>query len=238
LTRPRVDLGPGEAYRARTLLVPEPGDEIQLLALVRDGKTAQAVRTDSGPLDRFPPDLHSGGLERARDAAGHPPVDRLVAVTLRSGRGPSSLLHGLIGGSIRAEPSWIPILDRVRRLPVYLLRWLSRLVPNGAYGFGLPDAGLAVCLRVRSGRVERIAGARDLGVDPQDLDPVRLLKGVARVGRPRLALIGSERTIRGLLASRRPATALERAAMRGEVRMAGAPLRLRAALLLLRLAGA
>jgi hypothetical protein len=230
---PPMDLDRDEARRVHNLLFGESEGEARLLLLVRDGRTVQAVRTDTGPLRAFSPELHAGGLEEAQAAAGD--LGRVVA--LEAEASPGSMLEGLLAGTLRAEPPWIPAIERFRRLPSLVRRGLARLIPDGAYGFALTDPGLAVCARLRSGRVERVYGATVLGVDARDLDSTDLEALLRRVGRPRLALTGSARALRSVLASPRPATALDRATIRQEIATVGSSLRVKLALVLFRLFG-
>ncbi len=239
MTLLRLDLPPESARRVRALLVPEIDGESRLLVLVQAGRAIQAVRTDRGPLRDVPPDLHSGGLERARTLAGPPEVERLVTLELDQAEAPASLLDGLLRGTIRADPPWVPALDRVRGLPAWVRRWAMRLLPDGAYGVALPDLGVAVCARVGPGPGGRITGATALNLEPSKVSPkefVTLLR--RRFGRPQLGFAVHESVLRAVLASRRPITALDRAVIRGEARIATASLRVRLALLVLRLLGA
>jgi hypothetical protein len=235
----RIELLPERARKLRTLLVPEPKDENRLLVLVRSRQTVQAVRTDRGPLREVPPDLHSGGLERAQALAGAPDLERLVTVDLDRGEPPASLLEGMLQGTVRADPPWIPALERLRSLPAWARRWAVRLLPEGAYGVALPELGVAICVRLGPGPERGFTGATAVDLEAPSATPkkfVALLR--RRFGRPQLGVTVSEPVFRAVLASPRPLTALDRATIRGEARIAAASLRIRLTLVLLRILGA
>jgi hypothetical protein len=235
----RLELPPDRARTVRGLLVPEMNGEKRLLVLTRSGRTVQAVRTDRGPLREVPPDLHTGGLSRAQALAGRPEVERLVTVELDRTGAPTSLLEGVLRGTVRADPSWVPALDRLRKLPAWARKGAMRLLPDGAYGVALPDLGVAVCARVGPTPRGRLTGATALDLDVSNTTPgqfVTLLR--RRFGRPQLGVAVSASGFRAVLASRRPITALEHAVIRGEARIATASLQARLALLAFRLLGA
>ena len=230
-------LAPREARRIRGLLAPELPDERRLLVLVRDGKSVQAVRTDTGPLEEFPADLHDGGLRRAREAAGSPEVDRVVVTEISGTDAAPSLIRGLLEGTIRTDPPFVPVIDRLRRLPSRARRWTARLVPSGVYGILLADTGEALAARIDRHRAAEIRGGTDLRA-AGDLDASTFVEVLStRVGRPRFAILSTEPIVRAILSSRRPATALDRAIIRDDVRVLSSSARARAALFVLRLLG-
>jgi hypothetical protein len=99
------------------------------------------------------------------------------------------------------------------------------------------DTTLVIGARVRSGRIETVKGGRALGRSGTPA-PDRLVELLARrLGRPRLALVAPERIVRVILASPRPVTALDRAAIRGDVVFGTCSLRVRLAFFVLRLVG-
>ncbi len=233
----RALLDPREARRIRALLVPELPEERRLLVLVREGKSVQAVRTDTGPLEEFPADLHDGGLRRAQEAAGSPEVDRVVVTEISGTDAAPSLIRGLLEGTIRTDPPFVPAIDRLRRLSSRARRWVARLVPSGVYGILLADTGEALAARIERHRAAEIRGGTDLR-RTGDLDEstfVEVLRN--RLGRPHLALLSTERIVRTILGSRRPVTALDRAIIREDVRVLSSSARVRAALFVLRLLG-
>jgi hypothetical protein len=234
----RVELDSQEARQFRSLVVPENLQEHRLLVLVREGKSVQAIRTDRGPLDEFPSDLHVGGLRNARAHAGPPSLDRVIVAELEPDEPVPSLVGGLLEGSVRADPPFVPAFDRVRRLPVRARRWAARLLPQGVYAVAFTDDGGVLAVRLARGRSPEVRGGTALGLKRKGLDPSTLIDALrVQGGRPQLAIVATERLARAILASRRPVTALDRAIIRNDVHVAASSFRARVALFFLRLVG-
>jgi hypothetical protein len=225
-----VDLSAGEARAVRGLVLPDSDDERRLLVLVRRGRAVRAARTDSGPLPVPPP---GAALGRERNGAERP--ERTLYIDLDDP--PTSLLEGALRGSVRSDPPWMPGVERLRHLPRGVRRCLQALVPDGAFGLAVSDTNLVIGWRIRSGRIQTVKGGRALGRSGT-FGPDRLVALLGRrLATPRLALVASERVVRAILASPRPVTALDRAAIRGDVVVAACSLRVRLALFVLRLVG-
>ena len=62
-------------------------------------------------------------------------VERVVAVDVgRGGRGSlDRIWEGILDGSLRADPPWIPLLERLRGWPAPLRAGLRRFLEDGAY---------------------------------------------------------------------------------------------------------
>ena len=169
--------------------------------------------------------------------AGPPEVDRVVVTEISGTDGAPSLIRGLLEGTIRTDPPFVPAIDRLRRLSSRARRWVARLVPSGVYGILLADTGEALAARIERHRAAEIRGGTDLRATG-DLDASTFVDVLCtRVGRPHLAILSTERIVRTILASRRPATALDRAIIREDVRVLSSSARARAALFVLRLLG-
>lgn len=220
----RIDVSPEESLWLRGVLIGEGADrEVRLLARVEGGRVLHAVRSDTGPLTELPAELEAAIPRGLWSLAGVDGVDRVVALgpgRAASGRAPE-LLERLLERSLLADPPWCPAFDALRPL---FERLGSLMLQDGAYLLGSPPSGSGgwrvACARFRAGGIDLICGARALGLDAA-APRSELAAAVRRqVGAPRLILLGPPRQLRALATSRRPITALERAAIRGEVEIA------------------
>jgi hypothetical protein len=220
----RIDLSPEESLWLRGVLLGEGADrEVRLLARVAEGRVLHAVRSDTGPLPELPAELDGGVPLGLWSLPGVEGVDRVVALgpgRPASGRGPE-LLARLLEPGLLADPPWCPAFDALRPL---FERLGSLILQDGAYVLASPPRGSTgwrvACARLRAGGVDLICGASVLGLDT-GASRGELAAAIRRqVGAPRLILIGPPRQLRALATSRRPITALERAAIRGEVEIA------------------
>jgi hypothetical protein len=119
---------------------------------------------------------------------------------------------------------------------------LPVLLPDGVYALlsaSVQEAApLAICLRLRRGSIERIAGSEAIAGSEEAGSPGELLLRVRRqLGPLVLALVGRPASLAALLASPRPASTLERARIRGEIEAPVLSRRVSATLLALRLVG-
>ena len=178
MARVRADLSGGEAQVLRELVLGSQEHEVRLVAMLRDARLVQALRTDTGPLLEIPRDRRVGHPRELRGLDDAKGVHRIVTVELdRAGAEfQERLWECVLEGSVRAEPPWIPVVDLVQRLPAGLRRRLGWFLRDGAYAVTLdPDplavipAHVVICapgsrqkgLFVRSGR------ARHLPNDPR-----------------------------------------------------------------------
>ncbi|MFQ5699629.1 MAG: hypothetical protein ACE5IL_15295 [Myxococcota bacterium] len=201
------------------LLGDEP--EVRLLARVSGRRVIAAARSDLGPV----PVLAGATPERMRALARRWGIERILTIDAEAedpGREIPDLLERLLDPGVRAEPAWsaglAALLVRTRR------RWLGRwLLADGAYGLISPACDGAelqvICLRLRAGRVDRIVGRAALGLEPgSGID--RVVPSIRRrVGKPQLVISGRGRALRRWLESAHLATALERAVLRGWLRI-------------------
>jgi hypothetical protein len=211
-----VELGTEEgAWLRRILLGDSDTSEPRLVARVRGRRVVSAIRSDCGPLRELPVDLEGlppQGLWALRDAEG---VARVVAIEAD----PRS----------DAELGVRPVADLLTRIGL----------EDGAYVFASPPTGdlgwRVACLRLRSGKVERIAGAAAIGVTSTDSDDALIRCVRSQVGVPRIVLVGSEGELRHLALSSRPLNQLERSAILGVLTIVARSRRLAVALSLSRL---
>jgi hypothetical protein len=236
----RIDLTPDEGLWLRAVLLGEGETaEVRLLARVEGNRVLHAVRSDTGPLRELPVQLEEGIPRGLWSLPGADGVDRVVVLGAGRAAGgpPPEPLEWLLDPGALADPPWCPAFDALRPL---LRRLGPLLLRDGAYALASPPNGAAswrvACARVHRGGIDRIAGARALGL-AADASPGDLVAAIRRhVGSPRLILLGARRRLRAVATSRRPITALERAAIRGEVELALRSPRLSIALHALRLA--
>ena len=241
---PRLDLSFEEGQVLRELILGRLEKEVRLLVLLQNTRLVQALRTDTGPILDLPSSLyvkHARDLNALEVAKG---VDRIVTFEMdRVGCGAfDRVWEGILDGSIRADPPWIPVVERVRAWPERLRAALQRLFPDGTYAVFLerddarPPA--LVCARLEEGRVVELTGAEGLGFDVSLAEPSALEASIERrVGPLRLLLCGSHAALSQVLGDPHPASALEHASIRAQVRIIRIAAPLRLGLLLLRLLG-
>jgi hypothetical protein len=232
--RPAIELEPAEGRWLREVLMGAgEASEVRLLARVDGRRVLQAVRSDSGPLRRALPELTSdppGGLWSLACAAG---AQRVVSLPARLAPTPADFTGGLLerlaDRRVLADPPWCPAFEALRD---DLERLRGRL-RDGAYGMASPPASgfgeasseprpggegwRVACLRLRAGVVERVCGARALGLDPNASSAELCERVRRRVGTPHLLLVAPPAKLRAVAASDRPLSALERATIRGEI---------------------
>lgn len=216
---PKLELESHEGQWLRGLLLGDE-NEVRLLVRVAEGRVTAAARSDLGPV----PVLAGATPERLRALALRWGIRRIVTIDADAEPGCQlpDLLERLLDPHVRSEPPWSAALARLASLGRH--RWLGPwLAADGTYGLIAPpegDAALqAICLRLRHGQVDRIVGPSALGLDPGSgiervIAAIRL-----QVGKPQLIVSGPTRALRRWLESEHPATALERAVLRGWLRV-------------------
>ena len=221
-----------------------PERETRLLALLHNGRVLQALRTDTGPILALPPELRVAGPAELRALDVAKGIDRVVVVELGRVGSDSALRiwESLLDGSLRADPPWLPVLERVRAWPVLVREGLRRFLEDGVYGLVLEgDAEREpsfVCAHARAGQVLELIGIDALGRDASSASAASLLLTLERrVGRTRLLIEGSRAALAGVLASPHPASALEHASIRGQLRIVRVSPLIRAGLFMARLLG-
>ena len=234
-----------EGQALRELLLGEfPAQETRLLAVLQNGQLLQALRTDTGPLSDLPSDLHFADPRELRKLDGVKDVDRVVALDVgREGRESlDRVWEGILDGSLRADPPWIPVLARVRGWPAPLRAGLRRLLEDGAYALFLEGnderAPTFVCARLRAGNGVELGGVEGLAAATRAETAEALVPAIEeRVGHLRLLIEGSPSALARVIADEHPASALEHASIRGQVRIVRVSPRIRAGLFLARLLG-
>jgi hypothetical protein len=245
MTRVRTDLSLEEGHALHQLTLGDTEQELRLLAVLRNGRLMQALRTDTGPIFTLPPFLvvdHPREVRRFDEAKG---VDRVVSIELDRAGGEflERLWEGVVAGSVRADPPWLPLADLVHRLPRSVRAALGWFLQDGAYGLVvLPDDNNAlptiICVQIQAGRAVRLVGRAGLDLDTCDPGPQDLLAGIEQcVGHPRLLLSGTHKALRRVFADPHPATLLERASIRGEIEIHRISTRLSVGLFLSRVLG-
>jgi hypothetical protein len=220
--RPGIELEPAEGRWLRGVLMGAgEAHEVRLLARVDGRRVLQAVRSDSGPLRRALPELTSdppGGLWSLACAAG---AERVVSLPARLAPTPADfsgdLLERLADRRVLADPPWCPAFEALRD---DLERLRGRL-RDGAYGIASPphdaEGWRVACLRLRAGVVERVCGARALGLEPNASSAELCERVRRRLGTPHLLLVAPPAELRAVAASDRPLSALECGTIRDEI---------------------
>ncbi len=241
----RLALSFDEGQALRELVLGEfPAQETRLLAVLQNGLLLQALRTDTGPLPDLPAELHVADPRELRELDAAKGVDRVVTLDVGCA-GRESLdrvWEGVLDGSLRADPPWIPVLERVRGWPAALRAGLRRFFEDGVYALFLQEneeqAPTFVCARLRAGSVTELGGVEAIGADASAATVEALVPAIdERVGRLRLLIAGSSSALARVLADPHPASALEHASIRGQLRIVRVSPLIRAALFLARVLG-
>ncbi len=233
----------GQALR-ELVLGASPARETRLLAVLQNGQLLQALRSDSGPVGDLPSELRVADLRELRALDGAQGVERVVAVDVgRGGRGSlDRIWEGILDGSLRADPPWIPLLERLRGWPAPLRAGLRRFLEDGAYALLLEGSEermpTLLCARLRSGKLLELGGQEALGIELSAATAEALVPALEEhVGRVRLLIAGSPSALARVLAAAHPASALEYASIRGQLRIARVSPLIRTGLFLARLLG-
>ena len=240
----RIELDFEEGQALRELVLGGAGEEIRLLVLLQSGQLVHALRTDTGPVLTLPSRLQVGGPHELRALDEAKGVERIVTVEADrvEGEALDRIGEGILEDWIRADPPWLPILDRIRSWPVVLRDVLAWLLPDGAYALLLQGdderAPTLVCAQVDAGRVVAWVGAERLGLDVSVADPASLRAPIQqRVGPLQLLVAGSHAAVSRVVTDAHPASALEHGSIRGQVRIVHSSPGLGARLFLARLLG-
>ncbi len=244
MRRPRLDLSFEEGQVLRELILGRLHQEVRLLVLLQNARLVLALRTDTGPILDLPSSLYVKHARELRVLEAAKGVDRIVTFEVdRVGRGAfDGIWEGILDGSIHGDPPWLPVVERVRAWPARLRAVLQRLLPDGSYAVFLerddarPPA--LVCARLEAGRVVELTGAEGLGLDVSLAEPSALQASIERrVGQLRLLLSGSHAALSQVVGDPHPASALEHASIRAQVRILRIAAPLRLGLFLARLLG-
>ncbi len=237
----RVNLTFDEGQALRDVVAGPP--EVRLLGVLRNRFLVQLVRSDLGPVLDFPTHTRISSPRELRSLEAAKGVDRVVTIEVDKSR-PASLQHlwqGLAEGSIRADPAWVPFLEFFLRLPQRLRQGLLWFLQDGTYAVSIrdeeADQSIVICAELEAGRVVALTGGEALGAGC--INGELALAGVIQreVARPRLLLTGTLVALQSVVAAAHPASQLEYASIRGEVRAPVLSGRLRLGLLILRLFG-
>ncbi len=233
----------GQALR-ELVLGRSPEEETRLLAVLQNGQLLQALRTDTGPILDLSSELRVSDPRELRALPAAKGVDRIVTVDVgRVGRESlDRIWEGILDGSVRADPPWIPVVRRVLAWPARLRDGLRFFLEDGAYALvlqGDEERGPTfVGARVRAGKVIELVGVDALELDASITTADSLLPALERrYGRPRLLIEGSPTALSRVLADAHPASALEHASIRGQLRIVRVSTLLRTGLFLARLLG-
>ncbi len=245
MSRVRVELSPEEGQALGELVLSASEGESRLLVMLRDGRLVQALRTDTGPVFTLPPLMHVPHPRVLRSFDVAKGVDRVVTVELDRAGG--ELLErsweGILEGTMRADPPWVPFVELLHRASPLVRAPLGWLIADGAYALLVEseeedELPVICCARVQAGRVRRLIGARGLDLGDPDPSCDELLRALrSRVGRSRLLVSGTRKALTRVLASAQPATEIERAVICGDIALPRISSRLSVGLFVARLLG-
>lgn len=229
-----IDLAWEEGRELRDLLFGrgDPAEERFAVRLER-GRAPRAVSTRHGVVEG----LEAKAAPRAvRALAGE--AARIVYIRAAP---VASTLAGLASGAIQGDPARIAALAALRALPFGLASRAARALPAGVYALAIEAGprgpGCLLCVRIRRGSIERLVGGSALGLGRGLPEREKWLGAVRLLGPLQLAVSAPRESVRAILNSARPASALERIRIREALRVERLSARVGALLLALRLFG-